>query len=348
MRVFNRPVSESDPSRQEFAEWMRDGILGYLEGDYDSKVAARNLSFDHRVSDVRERDEFGAFVRGPEVKEQNLSFDEAISYYHQHNIRKPLAPAFNTRHNLCNDAKVKPDVELVSVLDLTGLYTLFKDAGIEGVTAELNIADLDHCNRFLTERFRHSDIEKKRDFLSPLLSHVSDKLFQPTWAGLWQEFEAHVGLDSNPGEWMKAYGMARSDSTRWLVLLRYRAGLCQNGIFRPTVLEAVNCPYHYPSPPCLTWPVERGGISLDLRDDPHPTHSAPPSSATTSIPTPVTFLSEFIHSRVKWDKSHIVKVEFTERAPANPDVQKVRDEHYNRLKNRFPDVDWPNWMTDLY
>ena len=137
--------------------------------------------------------------------------------------------------------------------------------------------------------------------------------FQPTWATLWDRFDAREWDD--PLRWQSLLGVRRSDTDTWLLLLRYpvrEAGT----LLRPTQLDAGWYPEHFPASLSATT-----GHAMDL-------------DAARRICPP---MPEFIHQQIDHLPEHVIaiaRVPGTTHIPAAP----AQRRHYRVLKKTYADT----------
>lgn len=157
----------------------------------------------------------------------------------------------------------------------------------------------------------------KHPFLVALLWFLNQRRlkapFQPTWATLWDRFDAREW--DNPLRWQSLLGVRPSDTDTWLLLLRYpvrEAGT----LLRPTQLDAGWYPEHFPASPNA-----HTGHPMEL-------------DASRRICPP---MPEFIHQQIDHLPEHMIaiaRVPGTTHTPAAP----AQRRHYRVLERTYPDT----------
>lgn len=301
----------------------------YASGLEASALAA-NLRYDHRVTAARE----AAFDKFVPTAPTSRCLQQSIVDYFENRVRTLPTPDFvRFAENGANivtrvdssPPKIHHDVELVRVLDLTGLHPVFRWAKQQRMGMFWDFPDDDRERQSWLDRVllgkRSSDQEPfMRAVLDAMAARRRAAPFQPTWATMWDEFREYV--DSEPARWLELVGMNRAVRGRWITLLRYRVREVGT-LARPTQLDAGDYVYHFPSPPGVYC-----GHPMNLAVD----------------ETGITILPEFVHQQIDHPIEHwlaafgIVK---TTRATRS-DLVNQRSAHHRGLlrKHGDPILQW--------
>lgn len=276
-RIFGRVVADGGPLDAALAE-----MLASHAGD---RAVARNIMFDHRVSDAR----VTALVSLLPTPVTSTALQDAVELYHSTKVRLEatfLDHGLNAENIVAGGAGgvhlVNKDLEIGRVLDLSGMFRVFALARSLGRPAFQTLPDgrSMRLNEWLKLRLSGTsdDVE---EFLGQVFDAAWDSHaispFHPSWVAPWASLEPW--LASSPARWQDVAGLCPAGEERYIVLLKYRVRDVGQ-LARPTQLDAGWYAYHYPSPPNADPP--KGGIAMDLDE-------------TTTPTKPV---SEYIHDEI--------------------------------------------------
>ncbi len=166
--------------------------------------------------------------------------------------------------------------------------------------------------------------------LVELLSQALSPSEPPWWAAFAQEVcplletEDWIGL-------AQALGMGHLEPGEWLIIWQYEIPLVFQSepdarLCRPTVIEANDSPFHFPSPPGLRW-----GITMPLR-----------TSGRGC-------LREVLHPPLRGEAARVACRESLRQLARDPlvdhnELAKLRQHHRRRLELEFRDPDTSNWL----
>ncbi len=316
--VFGRRPN-SHPYDAAITVWLTQSSLEY-------RSMARNLMHDHRVS-VQLEQSFDNLTNHPRT---DLELRDALIDYKEDYVKNSHSPRFidarvNGNNIVSGSSRVRQiihkDAQLVRVLDLNGLGTVFQWAKRRGhavFTSFPTRASGYNIDKWLSESIRRLPREQ---FVKACLDVMNDyrrhHAFQPTWAVAWRKFKpfSTEGAD----RWIQVMGMHRPFAGRWLMLLCYRVREAGT-VTRPTQLDVGWGPYHFPSPPHAR--VRRGGHPMNLG---------------TSKPITI-LLSEFIHQQIDHNMKHWIDAgRGLERTlgPTTGSLDIQRNIHHHLLVSRY-------------
>jgi hypothetical protein len=289
---------------------------------------------DHRVSEPREED-FDGFVDKPCTGD---ALKRGIIKYFTTKIRNRTLPHYvykkvNENNILSGNPTIVPsinkDLELVRVLDITGLGEVFQWAKRKknwGKTLKRfpryhNEQDvIVWLDGYLQKVPRQQALSFVAILIDILNQYRNEHAYQPTWATAWVGFQ-HF-LKDGPDRWLQVVGVARTPP-RWVILLKYR--LREAGtIVRPTLLDAGWLAYHFPSPPQA--PLANGGHPMDIRISPRST----------------ALLPEYIHKQIDHSIDHFVDIGRTSKSSSDGLADQRRTHHNLLIENYGPDI--LSWM----
>ncbi|TAL15491.1 hypothetical protein EPN96_12670 [bacterium] len=110
-----------------------------------------------------------------------------------------------------------------------------------------------------------AEVMGKPDKVKEMAGLLSDALTQnqPPW---WACFAEEAGPYYDAGDWVKlcrVLGLGHFHDGHWVLSWRYEVGLAGT-VYRPTVVEANDGPFHFPSPPSepygITMPLDLGDV----------------------------------------------------------------------------------------
>jgi hypothetical protein len=248
-----------------------------------------------------------------------------LKKYKRERVQVQLAPDFaiegRNADNIVSGGSgptlINPYIDLVNILDLTGLYKVLQWAkpryealaGFWDVGGEAGCADWWGSVR----KGRRSD--KIDIYIETALQALGDyayaSQYQPVWATTWAAFERvrHSEADS----WMELLGVPLGAVPRWLAVLRYKARRAGT-MACPTQLDSgwFGCFFPTPLRRANGLPLESG----------HPMHIGLASSS----PLP----PEFIHCQIKYDKHDFVACKPTSTISA-PKLEDYRPRHHGAM-----------------
>jgi hypothetical protein len=298
---------------------------------------ARNIMFDHRVSESRE-DSFDQFVQEPCTA---ASLRRGCDEYFKEKIRVRTLPEYVysriNGNNLINASIAVPpainkDRRLVRILNLNKLMYIFQWARSVGTWRAVfdtlpSPSDEAAVGRWVDKRMTSTAraIDKFIEVVLDVLSRYrEDYPFQPTWVTTLDSFIPHQ--TEAPNRWAEVVGVAEG-KPQWLIVLCYTVREAGT-IARPTQLDSGWNAYHFPSPPDAA--LSLGGHPMDLRIS---------SRATTLLP-------EYIHKQINHPLSHWLYLDrlygrTAEKPPSGLSLQ--RRCHFELLLRTYgPSV--YNWM----
>lgn len=328
-------------------------IFGRDDGDYDAVLnelitgsderahaVAINLRHDCRVSPERQKT-FDGFVNRPI---STGSVMDGLKEYKRERITKQRQPDFVveelTGENIvCGGSgpvRLNPYIELVQILDLTGIYEVllwaktryplypaladFRDAGGEAASAAW------WESKRTGRRPNEFDV-----YIETTLEALGDYSFsiqyQPTWVTTWAAFRRFQNADAD--RWMEFVGVPLGSVPRWLALLKYRAKIAGT-LACPTQLDAGYFEYFFPTP-------GRDVTGLPFRSG-HAMHIG----STRSLP----LLPEYIHCQVRYDESSFVACKRT-TAVSKPAVENCRSRHHGAMAARYGKL-IQSWMPEFW
>jgi hypothetical protein len=305
------------------------------------RAVARNLMYDHRVTQARER-QLDELVRPPRTES---TLRDAMTDYFQERVRAQRLPDFIhedlNRENILNPVAVladglHPDYPLARILNVNGLAPVFRWAAIRSVHPLFdgfpNPGDSAGVLRWLDERF--SQPLRVPQFIEAVLqalnAHAEKHPFQPAWCTMWTDLGEY--LSQAPDRWAEVLGIPNDTGLPlWLIVLRYtvrEAGtLC-----RPCQLDGGWFAYHFPSPPDS--PVTQGGHPMDLGD------SAPEA----------VLLREYIHQQIPHSLAHwsAARQLYNRRSGnSGTPLVRLRQAHHHRLAHQYGRNKIMGWMPNF-
>jgi hypothetical protein len=146
----------------------------------------------------------------------------------------------------------------------------------------------------------------------------------PWWAGFSEEIRDVLSA-GDPADICAAMGLGHRTAGEWLVLWRYpvsAAGL----LYRPTVIEANDSPYHFPSPPEYTW-----GVTMPL----DPGFAA----CREVLHPPLRGAAAF-----EYCTGELLHLEETPLFGDNERLAALRAGHHERLRREFPTPSQMAWL----
>jgi len=313
-------------------------ISSMLSKTVGERAMAINLMSDYRVSAERER-AFDSYVRRPCT---DFLLRSALKDYFETQVRPRKRPDYVYNYlngnNILNGYAyarpiIKPDVQLVRVLDLNGLKHVFQWAQTEGRrsyparwgstfdTFPRDVANdravMDFLDRRMGRRTVGDFVRTVLDVLS-VHSTLEKKPFQPTWATTWTAFREHITGGAN--RWLEVIGISKRIPC-WLILLKYTVREAGT-VVRPTQLDGGWYQFHFPSPPRAL--LSRGGHPMDLR----------------TSPRAVKLLPEYIHKQIHHPIEHWTNITPDSNygrssALVSTSLSKQRQAHYGLLASTY-------------
>lgn len=231
---------------------------------------ARNMMCDHRVNCGRAAGFHADFAS----RSVYPLLENAITAYQLERVRQREPPDFLddvlNHENLLTS--VDQDLELVTILDLSGLVPIYRwarsnpDPAYDAEITRIGpLVDQTSVNAWLNVRLPAAAPTLVPSALAVLrASRAAGVRHHPVWAVPWRQL-ASLLKRSKPDRWLEVVGKRVSTAGRWLITLRYKTKEAGT-IVRPTVLEAGWHSQHFPSP--RTLPPGFGGCCMDLRTYP--------------------------------------------------------------------------------
>lgn len=241
--------------------------------DASERALARNFLAEHRLSEERFR-HFMDFGGNPATWDD---IQDAVVKYHNAHVRPFVSSGTRStffRESAVNGGGVPTQVG--TVLDLTGLHQIYADAKAEykdvlaagyipgdELEAFANYSgqpgNYDSVNEFLKTELRAPD--KFLDAVFKVLNRArrsKDRRFREVWVADWDTLKPLLDK-GRPDGWIRAVGVPKNYAA-------YLAVLCftpeENGLFRPSQLEAGWRDVHFVSPPQA--PFTYGGHAMHL------------------------------------------------------------------------------------
>lgn len=301
-----------------------------ISGEPSTQAVAENIRYDHRVSREREK-EFDTFVKSDPKMWSDLQ--RPIKDYFWEKVRGNNDPDYVREINgqnivvggTENRRELNDEVELGTVLDLSGLLHVYRwaqSAGIEPFASAIGDFERDDNLLPYLDKVCRGTAKEVSAFLACILDALGRKLkadepFNPTWAVLWDDLAAV--LDEQPERWLEVLGIAKPEPGRWLIVLRYTVREVGT-LVRPTLLDAGWSAFHFPSPPQV--PLGSGGHPMNLGDH----------GKAVGLPR------EYVHSQIPYRIAHWLagsqKIGRTERA-VTCRLMRQRRQHYQKLVNLY-------------
>jgi hypothetical protein len=237
--------------------------------DERRRALAKNWYMDHRVSREREMEDLlgrGAFIADRGAEE----WFSSMRTYHRLRICQPSDPAGGPRSAYLepwNDSNLIRGVTPFDRLCHVGsLWTIVRRILSSGKWAD-TAADLeDQIGVSLPERrLGEADLlwlDRATNQLAKSLAKRSEATIRaaarilleglgptgrPWWACFAEEIQPQIKAGSAKGL-CEALGLGHRWAGEWLIIWSYPVALAEP-LYRPTVAEAADSPYHYPSPP---------------------------------------------------------------------------------------------------
>lgn len=256
--LFDRPHA-THPWDPMLARTEADPTVGLMQ-------VAANWRMDHRVSEDKEKvlASSGCFPAGP-VAPATLAM--AAADYHQcyqclpvGGMPEPQYRGASNKANRIDMSRISPNVFLVHLASLDRLLRFALRRGAPGradLEAYLNgsygLLPPDPTQKTLhkafCDRLAHRLNADGEDAVRDFSRRVSDALGsgEPHW---WACFAYEIDPSLGGEDWSEAVektGLGHLEENEWLIGWRYPA-LEAAPLFRPTVLEATENGFHYPSP----------------------------------------------------------------------------------------------------
>lgn len=255
--VFDRE-RDHHPWQEAFQELQRPDL------ELRWAVAA-NWRMDHRVSEDRERDDLDASGHFASVRDAN-DWWEARKIYFQQEICQPIAlgptgkiSAYGRQANAANRIAdgTAPFDRLVHVGSLgsmlrwvsRGSRSAEAEAALNRLTGQTLLSKRDPLNAQVSALAR-AMLALGPEVVRRIAGLLADSLGEqePPWWACFTE-EVRTALNSRDALALcAALGLGHLSAGDWLLVWRYpiqEAG----PLYRPTVLEANDSPFHFPSPP---------------------------------------------------------------------------------------------------
>lgn len=174
---------------------------------------------------------------------------------------------------------------------------------------------------------RQSGVDAVRRVAAALCDALGDAE-PPWWAGFAEEVLPQLDADDATGL-CQALGMGHLESGEWLLVWRYEVQVvldldAQVGLYRPTVVEANESPFHFPSPPKLRFGVtmplagRRGACKEVIHS---PLRGTAAATACTGL------LLQLPRAVVGYDE-----------------IPELRNRHRRRLKRVYPQPETAGWL----
>ncbi len=279
--MFDRPCA-GHPWQGTFAEidsWDRDSTSRLTV-----QAVGANWRLDHRVTEARE----GGLLGHPQFLDRAGPDDwlQRVRDYFRAALCRPAEPPAGLRRSAYRDASndanripahtIAGHDRLIHVGSVTAMLWRLGDAR----TAAHELVKAEFTRDFQLafpsapdgdwEAFKRSvagaglEIAKRgpeavKDLARFLVEALGDS--QPPW---WASFAAEADEWLEDGEWMelaKVLGLGHLEAGSTIIVWRYKAEEA-GPLYRPTVIEANDSPWHFPSPPSrstgITMPLGRG------------------------------------------------------------------------------------------
>lgn len=324
--------------------WCQDLVAWRTSPDRGNFARARNISNDDRVSDARFRSlEQYAHLR---ITADDLTLLDALtSYRGRHSTLLP--PDFaDTSSNTPNVVDAFPASEqLLWLLDLNGLNSAGILDKIKDRTGRKN-SSLDDAGVFFeTElgRIRRDfrPTPQQRQFLEVVLQTLSDFPYSPKWVTKLSKFKPY--LRNGPNRWLEVLGVGKTVPGRLIVAVAYRLPE-EIRLFRPTYIDSIDNPYHYPTPVAAS--VDEGGRAMDI-GTPVVRSAVQVVGSAGLAAAPVSPLPEYIHQHVDFGQMQpkvvcigrtTAAVGCDESDDSDPlrEFRKLRGRHNQLLQQAFP------------
>ena len=203
--------------------------------------------------------------------------------------------------------------------DLTGITLPERTPGSTLTDDEFNVR-IDEIANYLNGS--GEDIVKRT---AGLLCRSFVKSMQPWWACFADDASGFI-KSGNWGDLCACLGMGHINDGEWILIWRYKRGEVGD-LYRPTVVEANDSPYHFPSPPSSKYGVTMP-LNSNLPNFREVVHNAPEGS----------ILSEACIGE-------LYKIEqFNSRNANYGRIPSMRSSHSNRLMSEFVDKDDNEWI----
>lgn len=293
--IFDRPALTEHPWSNALSDLERDKDIG-------RRALCSNLRMDHRIEKSREQSMLNApFFGGHPTGEVLLS--QWKEYYQSALCRQSKAVSeeqlpvylkpYNENNRLTN--KTPEFDQLIHVGSLNRIlwrlanaecgsssafamdFWLTTQCSLPGRKRDGGDWNRINFNKSIDELVGELLIQGK-DVIKKMTGLLCDALGpnQPPW---WACFAEDVNTSVQSKDWAalcKTLGMGYLRENEWILIWRYEVGDA-GPLFRPTLVEANDTPYHYPSPPSSRYGVTMP-LSLNLpncREVIHPPLSSP-------------------------------------------------------------------------
>ncbi len=341
--IFDRPEGDGHP----FSGWLAN--MG-SNPDAGKNAFCGNIRADWRVPVVRENSML-SFEGFRDNAGRDCLYDQWKSYYY-HEIQRPLGeddesrkPAYLREFNGFNlvPARIPPFYGLIHVSSFNRMvYNLISDAenGNSGIframfeeRTGLSLPDVNAGSGIPIDNFNIDSVaselnkmgERAVKEIAGLLCRSYGKSRRPWWACFADDADKLI----DNGDWAglcSCLGMGHINDGEWILVWRYKKKDVDR-LYRPTVVEAYDSPFHFPSPPSSIY-----GVTMPLKDG-YPCfreiiHDAPGEPVFTETCDGVLRRVEGI-------------------GPAGADYNSLtimREAHRGRLLNEFKSVNDMEWI----
>ncbi|MBF0175155.1 MAG: hypothetical protein HQL83_17230 [Magnetococcales bacterium] len=346
LHVFDRP-RDHHPWEEAFQELLPlKGSAHYTE--FSLHVLSRNWGMDHRVPIEREQE----MLQCPTFREKSDGSrwkPQIVTYYQEQICRPSRLPTTGTTPPLPPSATVAPTNQTNRIqVDLPSHERLIHVASLNAILWRLNTSETGQTILF-RERFRKrvglpfpeipdngdrwqgfkSRIDDLADHLQEStegratiqkmagdLIHALGARQPPWWAGILSEASPFLERHDWTGL-SRVLGLGHIEEGEWLLVWNYSVDDA-GPLYRPTVVEANDSPYHFPSPPGSIF-----GITMPLDD-----------KKTQG-------LRELLHPPLIKDRAEacctgtLGRIDVPPVTPSVANLRQLRQDHWNRLKSTF-------------
>lgn len=343
-RVFDRD-REGHPWESAFEELRRSSDLGRF-------WVAANWRADHRVPEERETRELGKEGPFGAIADAEDWWEAQGQYFTEETCRPSEAGSSGVisaylrspnRHNLVAAPPADFD-RLIHVASLNSLLFRVSSGAAAEQTADLKLEVLNilgHAWPFettlssLSEDFLRATDGLVRELqvrgedsirrLAGLLVDRMGAREPPWWACFSQEVEGLL-FKGDGARLCSALGLGHRRDGEWLLIWHYPVADA-GPLYRPTVLEAYDSPYHHPSPP--GYPL---GITMPLETD---------QPACREV------LHRPLHgaSAVQWCTGELLRLENFSGRGDRSRLAELRLGHRQRLRREFPAAGLDAWLS---
>ncbi len=340
--IFDRTHNVSHPWAWAFAE---------LEGNVDpnlatQRVICKNWRMDHRVSVKRENEMHKSQYFHPPLNGNNWCASRS-KYFNNELCLPANKSIFGKKSAYLRDAnetnaiwhKVASSNLLVHVASLNRLLKRLRKSEYDSSFdtykfEEITGYDLpeqkpgennDHkLNKFIDELANglNQNGSAKIKKLAGLLCDSLGEREPPWWACFANEINKLID-DRDWPELCRALGLGHIEKGEWLIVWRYSVDTASR-VYRPTVVEANDGPFHYPSPPDFSY-----GITMPLD------RNLPACRELLHPPLKGTFASDNctgVLGRIDNQVSDYNKIDL------------LRDQHKMRLLKEFTNPETKKWL----